>query len=121
MVVSTDGASIGIGKGYRLAIEVWKFHSLPERGNVSQRTSAPAQNWRRAFRRLCKLAGVKGGHPHRFRDTFATELLLAGVPIERVLDTARSFERQGYGTALCPLGKGAAGVIRGGFGTGVGA
>lgn len=41
-------------------------------------------NWRRAFCRLCELAGVKGGHPHRFRDTFATELLLAGVPIERV-------------------------------------
>jgi hypothetical protein len=41
-------------------------------------------NWRRAFRRLCEVAGVKDGHPHRFRDTFAIELLLAGVPIERV-------------------------------------
>ena len=29
-------------------------------------------------------ANVQGGHAHRFRDTFATELLLAGVPIERV-------------------------------------
>jgi integrase len=27
---------------------------------------------------------VTGGHAHRFRDTFATELLLAAVPIERV-------------------------------------
>lgn len=43
-----------------------------------------AGNYRRAFRRLCELAEVKGGHPHRFRDTFAVELLLAGVPIERV-------------------------------------
>ncbi len=25
-----------------------------------------------------------GGHAHHFRDTFAVELLLAGVPIERV-------------------------------------
>jgi integrase len=41
-------------------------------------------NWRRAFRRLCELAGVEDGHPHRFRDTFAIELLLAGVKIERV-------------------------------------
>lgn len=41
-------------------------------------------NWRRALRKLFKLAGVKGGHPHRFRDTFAVELLLAGVPLERV-------------------------------------
>lgn len=43
-----------------------------------------AGNYRRAFRRLCELAEVTGGHPHRFRDTFAVELLLAGVPIERV-------------------------------------
>ena len=30
------------------------------------------------------LAGIKDGHPHRFRDTFAVELLLSGVPLERV-------------------------------------
>jgi integrase/recombinase XerD len=41
-------------------------------------------NWRRTFRRLCEIAGVRGGHPHRFRDTLAVELLLEGVPIERV-------------------------------------
>jgi len=41
-------------------------------------------NWRRAFRRLCEIAGVRDGHPHRFRDTLAVELLLEGVPIERV-------------------------------------
>ena len=33
---------------------------------------------------LFQLAGVKGGHAHRCRDTFAVELLLKGVPIERV-------------------------------------
>ena len=27
---------------------------------------------------------MKGGHPHRFRDTLAVELLLEGVPMERV-------------------------------------
>lgn len=41
-------------------------------------------NWRRAFRRLCEIAGVRNGHPHRFRDTLAVELLLQGVPMERV-------------------------------------
>ena len=30
------------------------------------------------------MAGVKGGQPHRFRDTFAVELLLSGVPLDRV-------------------------------------
>jgi integrase/recombinase XerD len=34
--------------------------------------------------RIFKLANVANGHAHRFRDTFATELLLAGVPLERV-------------------------------------
>jgi integrase len=43
-----------------------------------------AGNWRRTFRRLCKIAGVPGGHPHQFRDTLAVELLLDGVKIERV-------------------------------------
>ena len=41
-------------------------------------------NWRRAMYKLFELAGVKNGHPHRFRDTFAVELLLSGVPLERV-------------------------------------
>jgi len=43
-----------------------------------------AGNWRRTFRRLCEIAGVQGGHPHRFRDTLAVELLLDGMRIERV-------------------------------------
>lgn len=41
-------------------------------------------DWQRSLDELFTLAGVKGGHAHRFRHTFAVELLLAGVPIERV-------------------------------------
>jgi len=41
-------------------------------------------DWQRALKRLCRLAQVPTGHAHRFRDTFAVELLLASVPIERV-------------------------------------
>src|SRR6266702_2269195 len=40
--------------------------------------------WQRRLQRLFELAGVVGGHAHRFRDTFAVELLLAGVPLDRV-------------------------------------
>jgi integrase len=40
--------------------------------------------WQRRLQRLFALAGVEKGHAHRFRDTFACELLLSGVPIERV-------------------------------------
>jgi len=40
--------------------------------------------WWRPLHRLFALAKVSNGHAHRFRDTFAVELLLAGVPIDRV-------------------------------------
>ncbi len=33
---------------------------------------------------MFKLAKIQGGHAHRFRDTFAVDLLPAGVPLERV-------------------------------------
>ncbi|HEY6183031.1 MAG TPA: tyrosine-type recombinase/integrase [Terriglobales bacterium] len=41
-------------------------------------------SWRRRLAKVFELASVENGHPHRFRDTFAVELLLSGVPIERV-------------------------------------
>lgn len=40
--------------------------------------------WQARLLRLFKDAGIAGGHAHRFRDTFAVELLLAAVPLERV-------------------------------------
>jgi site-specific recombinase XerD len=40
--------------------------------------------WQRRLQTLFTLAEVKDGHAHRFRDTFAVELLLTGVPLERV-------------------------------------
>jgi integrase/recombinase XerD len=40
--------------------------------------------WETRLRRLFDLAKLPGGRAHRFRDTFAVELLLAGVPLERV-------------------------------------
>jgi integrase/recombinase XerD len=40
--------------------------------------------WETRLRRLFLLAEIRGGHAHRFRDTFAVELLLQGVPLERV-------------------------------------
>jgi integrase len=43
-----------------------------------------AGNWQSSLKRLFILAGVPKGHAHRFRDTFAVEMLLAGVPLERV-------------------------------------
>jgi integrase/recombinase XerD len=41
-------------------------------------------DWQAKLKDLFVLAKVSNGHAHRFRDTFATELLLAGVPLERV-------------------------------------
>lgn len=47
-------------------------------------TETVGGNFGRAFHRLCEKCGIKGGHLHRLRDTFAVELLLAGVPIQEV-------------------------------------
>jgi integrase/recombinase XerD len=41
-------------------------------------------DWQRSLKRLFELGGVPDAHANRFRDTFSVELLLAGVPIERV-------------------------------------
>ena len=41
-------------------------------------------DWQRSLKKLFTVAQVSGGHAHRFRHTFAAQLLLAGVPIERV-------------------------------------
>jgi len=41
-------------------------------------------DWQRSLKKLFKLAGIPDGHAHRFRHTFATDLLLAGVPLDRV-------------------------------------
>jgi len=41
-------------------------------------------DYQRAFKKLYTLAEVENGHAHRWRDTFAVELLLADVPLEQV-------------------------------------
>jgi len=41
-------------------------------------------SWRKCPQKLFRLANVPNGHAHKFRDTFATGVLQAGVPVERV-------------------------------------
>lgn len=41
-------------------------------------------HWQTELKVFFDKAGIANGHAHRFRDTFAIELLLAGVPMERV-------------------------------------
>src|SRR5215467_862892 len=60
----------------------WSGHGKPK--------SAVA-DWQRSYRRLFELAALKKPDgtlkrcfPHMFRDTFAVEMLLAGVPLEQV-------------------------------------
>jgi integrase/recombinase XerD len=51
-------------------------------GNGKVKTAI--SDWQAKRKKLFEQAKVPSGHAHRFRDTFATELLLAGVPLERV-------------------------------------
>jgi integrase/recombinase XerD len=41
-------------------------------------------DWQRSLRKLFTIAGITNGHAHRFRDSFAVELLLKGVSLEDV-------------------------------------
>ena len=41
-------------------------------------------DWQRTLKKLFGLADVPDGHAHRFRHTFATDLLMEGVPLDRV-------------------------------------
>jgi integrase/recombinase XerD len=52
--------------------------------NGKSKRHTPVSVWEASLQKLFRLAKVHHGHPHRFRDTFAIELLLTGMPIERV-------------------------------------
>jgi len=72
-----------------LSFERLKAHPAPARERyfswtgISKPKSAVG-DWQRSLQKLFRLAQAPNGHAHRFRDTFAVELLLAGVPLERV-------------------------------------
>lgn len=62
---------------------------LPESGlyyfwSGKGQLDSAVSNWQRALRTLFALATVENGHAHRFRDTFAVELLMAGVDLSDV-------------------------------------
>jgi integrase/recombinase XerD len=60
--------------------------ATPERffWNAKCKLETNTKVWDTRLRRLFRLANVPDGHSHRFRDSFAVELLLAGVPMERL-------------------------------------
>jgi integrase/recombinase XerD len=53
-------------------------------GPESLRMETASDLWRRRLGSVFELAGVESAHPHRFRHTFAVELLKKGVPMEEV-------------------------------------
>lgn len=53
-------------------------------GPGSLRMETASDLWRRKLATVFKTAEIAGGHPHRFRHTFAVELLKNGVPMEEV-------------------------------------
>ncbi len=73
--------------------------------------------WEKRLKKWFAQAGVSKGAgnavSHRLRDTFAIELLLAGVPIERVSVLLGPQSVQGQREALQPLGTFAPGAVDG--------
>jgi integrase len=54
----------------------------------ASRKSSVCVTWRKRLAPVFEAAAIPDAHPRRFRDTFAVELLLAGVPLS-VLCSAR--------------------------------
>ncbi len=52
--------------------------------NGESKIQSATGDWQRTLKGVFKQAEIPDGHAHRFRDTFAVELLKAGVPMERV-------------------------------------
>jgi integrase/recombinase XerD len=63
-----------------LAIETDNYYFWSGRGTKKSCLG----DYQRAFKHLYKIAQVENGHAHRWRDTFAVELLLSGMPLEQV-------------------------------------
>jgi site-specific recombinase XerD len=70
---------------------VAELEALPKYGGYffwkregESKIDTAAGNARRSLREIFTDAGVKGGHPHRFRDNFSIGLLESGVPLETV-------------------------------------
>jgi integrase len=53
-------------------------------GRATPNFKTAISDWQGRLKTLFDDAKVSDGHAHRFRDTFGVELLLAGVPVERV-------------------------------------
>jgi site-specific recombinase XerD len=52
--------------------------------NGTSDCASPGIRWWRTLKTIFKAAGLPHVHPHMLRDTFAVEMLLAGVPIDQV-------------------------------------
>lgn len=70
------------------ALDALRLIARPKRRHffwtgISERETV-AKYWRNRLHRVAREAGVEGFQPHRLRDTFAVELLLADVPIQDV-------------------------------------
>ena len=86
----------------------WSGNGLPK---------TAVADWQRSYRRLFELAGIKKAngslkrcHPQMFRDTFAVEMLLAGVPLEQV-SMLLGHKSIRVVEALCAVGSRPAGTV----------
>jgi len=52
--------------------------------NGTSVSASPGKRWWSTLKKIFSAAGIPDAHTHMLRDTFAVEMLLAGVPIDQV-------------------------------------
>jgi integrase len=68
----------------------WMLREIPNDNphyffwNGTSAPDSPGKRWWSTLKKIFRSAGMPEAHPHMLRDTFAVEMLLAGVPIEQV-------------------------------------
>jgi len=68
----------------KLLVEMHKEHPRYFFWNGTSNAETPGKAWWKTLKKIFRAAGVPDAHPHMLRDTFAVEMLLAGVLIDQV-------------------------------------
>jgi len=82
--VEARAAAARLSQRLRVLLHGCPVASLGTVDGGAQVERSATGDWQRTLKAVFRLSGIPDGHAHRFRDTFAVELLQEHVPMDRV-------------------------------------